>query len=72
MAKVILHGADAIHYAENHGVAVFVGDPQDPQHSATAELDEARAIAEREPQRVWVEIERLVNTGGDNTGPWDG
>lgn len=72
MTRVILHGADAVHYAQDHGVAIHVRDGDEPGRSTSVSLDEARAVAEREPERVWVEIEQAVNTGGENTGPWDG
>lgn len=69
--KVILRGVDAVHYAQDHDIAIHVADAGDPQRSAQVDLDEARRVAERDPERVWVEVERAVNTGGDNTGPWD-
>ena len=62
MSTVILHGEEAIHFAEAHHLNIncTADDGYPESHDLSAER--ARAIAQEHPKLVWIEIDWAVNT----------
>jgi hypothetical protein len=62
MRQVRLIGTDAVNYAREHGleVSVLPDDPAAPESRATPE--EAAAIAEHDPTKVWIDIDAAAST----------
>ncbi|MGD8642780.1 MAG: hypothetical protein PVI15_00745 [Chromatiales bacterium] len=61
MHTVILKGRDAVNYAGNHqGIAIHEIDAEGHDH--TVSLDEARRLADIEPDSLWVEIQAHINS----------
>lgn len=70
MSRVVLYGDDAIRYAEQHHIAVHLGDQQ--EDASSTDFGRARSLAAENPRSVWVEIDENVNTGKDGEGPRGG
>lgn len=62
MRQVRLIGSDAVNYAREHGrqVSILPDDPEAPESLATPE--EAEAIADQDPARVWLDIDAAAST----------